>query len=97
MEDQVACFGNTGIATKEGGNLESVSRGEHQLIFTSPKASSRFEPVSNLENTVDKRTQFAYSLSTGATVQAKPISRSCQISYNCAEEKIDFIFLSSFR
>ena len=39
-------FGNTGIATKGDGNLESVCRGEYQLIFTSPEASSRFEPVS---------------------------------------------------
>ena len=51
----------------------------------------------DLESTVGKRTQFAYSLSTGATMQAKPSSRSFQLCYHRAEGKIDCVFLSLYR
>ena len=34
---------------------------------------------------------------TSSTVQARPSSQSCQLSYQCTEEKIDCIFLSSLR
>ena len=54
-------------------------------------ALSRFELVSNLESTVGKHTPFAYSLPTGATMQAKPSSRSFQLCYRCAEGKIDCV------
>ena len=108
MEDQVARFSAIGIpsiATKGHDNWESMRRGEYQLIFMNPEALFDLRNQDMLRSEVHQEyliglavveAHCMYSLSSGATLQAKPSSRSFQLCYHCAKGKIYCVFLSLY-